>query len=626
MATSSTTTADESLLERLFSPLPRWGWEFVQPPSPRPSPEAARPPRWQEPPAADTRSIEAARWKARRKLRGRILIAGFLLLVGLAEVAHGGIVLVLPALALSYFWFGPIVLAGRRVAAAQRKVDEERAARRAAYEAQVADWRRRVDGHAVAERRRIDAELLWYPLRLESGPSRVDVFGGTPAGWASLTATIGSTLLAAGASMVILDFSEADIGGGLAALAAHRSFPVRRCETPQQLAGLHLLDGLTPEDVAEVIAAAANTGRQTADRVETRALDADLLAAVTGRLDAPFTFGRLSAGLRVLRRVYDGGEDGPLLPDEEARLTTQVDAIGHTERVENELRYLNNVADLLARDEPTTAPDGGRPAPLTIVAPATHSERRKEFTENLVLHGLLHQLRAGVDRLSADVVIVAGAARFGTETLEALARHARRRGVEVVLMLEHLRGDLEQFLGGSGSAALLMQMPNPKEAELAAQFIGRGHKFVLSQVTRSIGETHTQTGGTSTGSSEGTSWTEGRNSGVSYGPGLSFGPFGRSTNRGRSSSFGESHTYSRQTSDGWSEAQATTSGTTEARVYEYTVEPAALQSLPPTAFVLVEPGGDGRRVRFGDCNPGIVALDRVSDEPRSSEDTAAIAS
>lgn len=615
MAASTTTQSDDVLLERLFAPEPRWGWEYVQPPSPRPSAEAASPPEWHDPPPADTRSIEAARRKAWSKILRRGPVAAIVLVAGLTELAHGGIIVVVAVLVLSYFWFGPIVLAKPRAAAARRKVERERAARRAAYDAELERWRGRLDAHEAAERRRADAALLWYPLRVESQPGRVDVFGGTPAGWASLIGTFGSALLTAGSSVVVLDFSEGDVGAGLSALAAHRSFAVRRLEVPAELSRLRLLEGLSAEDVAEILAAAASTARDTQDKAETRALDADLLATVTKRLDGSFTLARLSAGLQVLRRVYDGGDDGPLSPYEEARLAAQVDTVGHTERVENELRYLSNLIDLLAGDEHTPgaegddSPAGG--APLTLVVSNTHSERRLQFTESLVLHAVLHQLRAGVDRLSADVVIIAGGARLGTEVLEALARHARRRGIHVIFMLEHLRGDLEQFLGGSGSAALLMQMPNPKEAELAARFIGKGHKFVLSQVTRSAGETRTSSGGTSTGTSYGTSLTE--NSSGPFVDGVSFGPFGRTW------SSTESRTQSRQATQGWSEARATTSGTIDARVYEYTVEPATLQSLPQTAFVLVEAGGAGRRVRFGDCNPGILALDRVSDAPRDPD-------
>jgi hypothetical protein len=55
---------------------------------------------------------------------------------------------------------------------------------------------------------------------------------------------------------------------------------------------------------------------------------------------------------------------------------------------------------------------------------------------------------------------------------------------------------------------------------------------------------------------------------------------------------------------------------TAARVYEFEVEPTALQGLAPTAFVMVENGMSGRRVVVGDCNPGTVLLDRVADRPR----------
>jgi hypothetical protein len=68
----------------------------------------------------------------------------------------------------------------------------------------------------------------------------------------------------------------------------------------------------------------------------------------------------------------------------------------------------------------------------------------------------------------------------------------------------------------------------------------------------------------------------------------------------------------------WSVAASVTHGETDQRVYEFTVEPTEIQALAPTAFILVESTGRGRRVVLGDCNPGIVTLDRVSSMAHGS--------
>ena len=78
------------------------------------------------------------------------------------------------------------------------------------------------------EQARCEAASLWYPLQLRSGASRVDVFGGTGDGWASLLATLGNSLIQAGSSILLVDFSEWHVGGGLAMFAAARGISMTR--------------------------------------------------------------------------------------------------------------------------------------------------------------------------------------------------------------------------------------------------------------------------------------------------------------------------------------------------------------------------------------------------------------
>jgi hypothetical protein len=91
---------------------------------------------------------------------------------------------------------------------------------------------------------------------------------------------------------------------------------------------------------------------------------------------------------------------------------------------------------------------------------------------------------------------------------------------------------------------------------------------------------------------------------------------------GKSSGTNSSESYTESRSRTWQEtvsrsvSDSTTDGTVTARVYEFAVEPTTIQSLPPTAFVLVEAGSSGRRVVLADCNPGITLLDRVATTPQ----------
>ena len=72
--------------------------------------------------------------------------------------------------------------------------------------------------------------------------------------------------------------------------------------------------------------------------------------------------------------------------------------------------------------------------------------------------------------------------------------------------------------------------------------------------------------------------------------------------------WGSSRTKAHSTS--WSYAE------TRQRVHELFVDPAHLQALPPTAFVLVQHVADRQVLAVAaDCNPDLLSLPRVSTQP-----------
>jgi hypothetical protein len=504
-------------------------------------------------------------------------------------------------------------------------------------------WTAAKHRHEAAEREADGSAPNWYPVQSWSAPGRVDVFGSTGDGWASMVATLGGSLLGAGESIFLLDFSEEHVGGGLAACARNRQVPTTLIELPADSPTNDVLGGLDAEAVADVVSSALHGMRR--GQPELRALDHQLLSTLAARLAGPMTFTRLVAAVNVVRRIYLPGAEEPLSPKEFADLTEHVDTIGTTDRVQQELQALATALEPLAKAEAgwtAAASDQGPWWPpagfATLATGGGASHLYKSCIDQLLLHRVLHELRTGRHPDGPWCLVVAGADELGRDSLELLTRHARRAHVRLVLMFEHLREETADLAGGSDSSTILMRLGQWNESEQAAKLIGRGHTFVMSSITQNWGDTLTDgtadaTGGQSTLSrTRGTSRTKGfgtssgrSNSGNADALGIGGGmPKTWTTNTGRNRSWSttvsESVTQSR--TESWQRtvnfSKATTHGGSETRTrtYEFTVEPTQIQGLAPTAFVLIDAGPAGRRVTAGDCNPGITLLPSVSARPR----------
>jgi hypothetical protein len=482
----------------------------------------------------------------------------------------------------------------------------ERSRAAADYQRVHGEWERSVAEWDAAERDRLATANLWFPLGVRSPAERVDVFGGTPDGWASLLAVMGASVLRAGSPMLVVDMSENDVAAALSVVARSQDLRVVRQELPGQLDQAQLLRGLSSEEVSELIGEALGTLRAGADDVGLRMLDSDLLKGVADRLESPVTFARLVAGLRVLEGSYDASS-GVLSGQEFRWLAGYVDAVGQAERTVGEVHFLRSALELLL-DSPAGNgsvgvgelwTDGG----LTLLVSQDHNLRRRDLVDRLIAQALLHHLRRAHHRnrsATVGVLVVAGADHLGQRTLEALARQSKSAGIRLVLLIEHLRGDLQQLLGGSDSASLIMRLGNAQEATSAAEYIGRGHSFTLTQLSRQTGDTRTTGTSTSTGSSTTHSTSNGRSGGRA----------GWGWNQSESES--ESTSTQEGTSESW--ATSVSDSQTITRVYEFTVEPTQIQSLPASAFIMVESAAGDRRIIAGSCDPLVVTLDRVADE------------
>ena len=221
---------------------------------------------------------------------------------------------------------------------------------------------------------------------------------------------------------------------------------------------------------------------------------------------------------------------------------------------------------------------------------------RAEMLTALAIGWLTVQVSAS--DAQAPAVVIAGADEITRPHLERLASACERRRVPLTLMFRHLREDALALLGGGTPA--FMRLGNHAEAEQAASYIGRQHKFVLSQFTATVGGNQTFTRSDTDGYSDSDSSSRSRQEFH-----LGFGNRTRGTSTSRSWSTGSSQ------ADGtsWSDATSTQ------RVYEYAVEPAVLQSLPDHALLLATPGPAGPQLQPVECDPAITALPGVSPQP-----------
>jgi hypothetical protein len=529
-----------------------------------------------------------------------MVIAGVLLIIGLG-LRQYGIPLDLLALVLGAVWVLPVITSAQNDQYRQRTAKEQRDTEHARYTEAWQAWRASVESWNAGERARIAQADLWFPVTTGEAVSRVDVFGGTTDGWAALITTLGGSMLASDRFMLLVDLSEHDVFDDLIAMARIRGIPADVWELPSELGYTGLLSGLNSEDVSEIIAEAVNTARETPS-TELRSLDAAIIRSVTERLEGRFTLRRIVAGLQVLRRTYDGSgmPDPPLSDSELLSLSAFVDIAGQDDQTQRELQFLVNTMELLASGDGTFhGQETGDFWPLgaLVIRTSHHNSRRKDLTDRILVQTLLHhlRLRAGHVDGGAGSLIVVGCDHIGLKTLESLTQLARRANLKTVLVLEHLRGDLMQLLGGSDSATLIMRMGNAQEAAAAAEYIGRGYKFVMNQLSRQVSDASTE--------GEAKQW--GATGTVSD---------SHSTGGGRiwshSTSFSRSDTWSRTVN--WSTTSTLTDGATASRVYEFAVEPTQIQSMPATAFVFVGTAGGQRHVVAGDCNPGISMLDRIA--------------
>jgi hypothetical protein len=477
----------------------------------------------------------------------------------------------------------------------------------------------------------------WFAVSLPGDIDRIDVAGGTLAGWSALLTMIAAPRLSAGGEVTVLDLTEGAVAADLVAVARRSGIEPLVWVMPGDLPRLDLGTGLGAEALADVLALTVSASDEpdgAGAAAKDAAKDAAILERVLDTLGGSASIASLTAALRALAQVDDPRADvrAGLLTAEQLTRISALFGRGAAERVvierawalESRLRRLGQL--------------GSAPVPL---APSrlrvAWLDRRSGALGNTMLGTYLtvamtHMLRqAPAGRRWEHTLCVLGAERLGGVVLDRLCDACETSGTGLVVAYRSIPAQVRDRLGRGSAAVAFMRLGNAQDAKAASEQIGTEHRFVLSQLTDTVGESLTDTAGDSYTSTVGTadsvsdSASVSDTAGASTGRGRSrhgaFAPFADSTgtasrdqsfSRASSDSVSLTEGINSSTSWGVSTSRALSASTSLAaaaqRSREFLVEQHELQQLPPSAVIITHAGPAGRRVVLADANPAIIAL------------------
>ena len=223
-----------------------------------------------------------------------------------------------------------------------------------------------------------------------------------------------------------------------------------------------------------------------------------------------------------------------------------------------------------------------------------------------------HAARNAAGAALQHTLFVLGADKLRGDTLDRLSDVCERSATGLVLAYRGISPHVRQRLGRGNAAVAFMRLGNAEEAKAASEQLGTEHRFVLSQLTETIGvsvtdtTTSAYTSTTGSVSSAATSWSQSEGVSHSTGHGRSDGSlllpsrasFSRNaqTSDSQSSSESESVTAGVSTSTAWGMTTFEATGDSESlaqalqRSREFLVEQHELQQLPASAMIITYAG------------------------------------
>ena len=626
------------------------GWEYATPYT-DPGPPPRRPVPQERPQlSADWLAAQRREEKLINRPQKIIVVVTVAIAVALGACVAGGLVrpilaaptiailLLAAALAGGAIWQGERLLRGR-IEAERQRVERFRAEQEGELFAWQAEHARRVTRWRQ-QRFAFETQKRWYAVPVPDEIDRVDVAGGTLSGWSALLTMIAADRLAAGGEVTVIDLSGGAVAADLVDLsAAAGGIDPAVWVLPRDLPRLDLASSLSRGELADVLALSVSVAEERGSAREL-AVDSAILERVIGTLEGAgrgaVSLARVTAGLRALAQVGDVRADvaAGLLTDREAAAIAALYGQGATDRVVLE-RALGIEAQLRKLAEVGREPAGRPRGRLRVVA---IDKRVGPLSAKLLGSFLVTTLTHLAGRAPATggptswrhTLIVTGAERLRDDVLDRLTDACETARFGLVLAYRSMPPPVRQRIGRGNAAVAFMRLGNAEEAKAASEQIGTEHRFVVSQLTETVGTSVTDTlGGSytstvgdslSAGASTGDNVSTSDGTGHSQAPGGGVLPFGggrsrsaqAGTSRGTSESVSLTAGISASTAWGTSTSQATGDSESLARSLqrsrELLVEPSELQRLPVTAMIVSYAAPGGRRVLLADANPAIGAL------------------
>jgi len=640
------------------------GWQYaLLNPDPGPPPRRPVPP---EPEQVNPGWVAAQRREESRLSRPLKLACGGSAALAAVVLALGRAGLLNPALTgLGVLGcLAAAVRSGRAVRAGQRDLSARIAAEqhrvgviREAQQRRLAGWQEahaRMFGEWQSRRVAFDRQLSWYAVALPAEIDRVDVAGGTLAGWSALLTMIAAARLEAGGEVTVLDLTEGGVARDLLAVAAGSGIEPLVWVLPRDLPRLDLGTGLDRDAFADLLASTASVGGQPGAAADL-SQDNAIVDRVLGVLGDGASIAQVTAALRALAQVGDPRADlgAGLLSEDQLTAITALYGRGAADRVvidracaiEARLRKLERLAAV-----PVSLP----PSRLRV---AWLDRRAGSFGNKVIgtyltaaLTQLLRQAPDGaVGRRWQHTLCLLGAEKLADAVLDGLCDACEASGTGLVIAYRSIPARVKERLGRGNAAVAFMRLGNAEDAKMASEQIGTEHRFVLTQLTDTVGTSVTDTGGdsyTSTVAASGAvadsvsaSDTTGRSQGRGRSRQESHLPFGQFTgsvssdrSHSRSVSGSRSLTAGISESTAWGVSTSHAVGGNESlawtaqRCREFLVEPHELQQLPPSAVIVTYAALEGRRVVLADANPAIMTLPAATlvglDEARQAPERA----
>jgi hypothetical protein len=625
------------------------GWQYA-PVQPDPGP----PPRRPVPPAQEQLNPG---WVAAQRREHRLLsrpskaaaggcLAGAAVVVMLGRVGllngaittlGAGVCAILAGLGVRAVWRGERELRAT-IAAETSRI----AALRQAQESQLFG---RLEDHArtfsawQSRQKAFARQPHWYPVTLPDGIDRVDVAGGTLAGWSALLTVVATSRLTTGGEVTVLDLTEGAVARDLVALAPDMGIRPLVWVLPGDLPRLDLGVGMPAGPLADVLATSASAnpaGTAAAGGADAAGAHA-IVERLLGVLGEGAGIAQVTAGLRALAQVSDPREDieRGLLTTAQFERITHLFGRGATDRVVIEcawaLEARLRVLEPLGSDPVALPHSSLRVIALDRGGTTFGNTLLGTYAAVSLTHLLLH---VPPGRPWQHTLCLAGAERLSGEVLDRLCDVCETTRTGLVLAYRSIPPPVRERLGRGNAAVAFMRLGNGEDAKVASEQIGMEHRFVLSQLTDTVGSSVTATGGWSYTSTVGTADSLSLSSSTSQTSGRSRGrgrtrsdpaPLGQRTRSGsqevsQSSGTSESQSLTEgiNASTSWGLSTSTALGTNESlartaqRSRELLVEPHELQQLPPSAVIVSYASREGRQVVLADANPGILGLPTVS--------------